>query len=175
MGSDTDTRSREGALHGKDLLASKKSLQDILLVATAFEKTARDFYTALIPRVSKQIRYLVEELAEEEQRHYDLFTELAKSPDINELVHAQVTVPVNDHHFSDYVHMPEIADAPDDQAILQYALAREHAAMEQYRDLANNTESGPIHDLFEFLAIEETKHKRELEKIYYETVHSGGV
>jgi rubrerythrin len=47
--------------------------------------------------------------------------------------------------------------------------------MEQYRELAANTAPGPIHDLFEFLAIEETKHKRELEKIYYETVHSGGV
>ena len=175
MANDSDKRSREGALHGKELLASKKSLEDILHVATAFEKTARDFYTALIPRVSKQIRYLVEELAEEEQRHYDLFTELAKSPDIKQQIRAQVDVPVNDRRFSDYVQAPELGDAPDDQAILQYALGREHAAMEQYRELASNTAPGPIHDLFEFLAIEETKHKRELEKIYYETVHSGGV
>ncbi len=170
-----DARGREGALHGKDLLASKKTLADILHVATAFEKTARDFYTALIPRVSKQIRYLVEELAQEEQHHYDLFMELANSPDLKEQIGASVDVPVNDHRFSDYVHTPELGEAPDDQAILQYALGREHAAMEQYQDLANNTEPGPIHDLFRFLAIEETRHKRELEKIYYETVHSGGV
>ena len=52
---------------------------------------------------------------------------------------------------------------------------REHAAMEQYRSLAQSTESGAIHDLFLFLANEETKHKNELEKLYYEIVHSGGV
>ena len=47
--------------------------------------------------------------------------------------------------------------------------------MEQYRSLAESTEPGPIKDLFEFLANEETKHKAELEKLYYEIVHSGGV
>ncbi|MEZ5541883.1 MAG: ferritin family protein [Pseudomonadota bacterium] len=175
MANDTDARGSEGALHGKDLLASKKSLEDILRVATAFEKTARDFYSALVPRVSKQLRYLVEELAEEEQRHYDLFMQLAGAPDLQQQVRAQVAVPVNDRRFSDYVQAPELGDNPDDQAVLQYALGREHAAMEQYRDLAANTEPGPIHDLFEFLANEETKHKRELEQLYYRVVHSGGV
>lgn len=174
MGNDTGTRG-EGALHGRDLLASKKSLEDILRVATAFEKTARDFYSALIPRVSKRIRYLVEELAAEEQQHYDLFTKLANSPDVHEQISARVDVPVSDRRFSDYVHAPDLGENPDDQTILQYALGREHAAMEQYRDLAAATEPGPIHDLFVFLADEETKHKRELEKIYYETIHSGGV
>ena len=46
--------------------------------------------------------------------------------------------------------------------------------MKQYLDLAKNTEPGPIHDLFQFLANEETKHKCELEKLYYEIVHTGG-
>ena len=47
--------------------------------------------------------------------------------------------------------------------------------MEHYRSLADSTEPGPIQALFEFLANEETQHKAELEKLYYETVHSGGV
>jgi len=47
--------------------------------------------------------------------------------------------------------------------------------MKHYRELAEETAPGPIHDLFEFLANEETKHKQELEKTYYETVYSGGV
>ena len=54
---------------GYKQLQSRTSLKDILSVATEFERTARDVYTALIPRVSKKIRYLVEELAQEEQRH----------------------------------------------------------------------------------------------------------
>ncbi len=49
------------------------------------------------------------------------------------------------------------------------------AILEQYRALADATEPGPIKELFEYLANEETKHKQELEKLYYETVHSGGV
>jgi len=47
--------------------------------------------------------------------------------------------------------------------------------MEQYRSLAESTAPGPIKDLFKFLADEETQHKAELEKLYYEVVHSGGV
>ena len=47
----------------------------------------------------------------------------------------------------------------DDQAVLQYALMREHVAMEQYQSLAETAPDGPIKDLFIFLANEETKHK----------------
>ncbi|MCB1801697.1 MAG: rubrerythrin, partial [Gammaproteobacteria bacterium] len=120
-------------------------------------------------------RWLVEELAQEEQEHFDLFTRLMERDDIHAQVQARIATPTADHKFSDHIHLPDLGDNPDDQAVLQYALGREHAAMEQYRELANSTEPGPIHDLFQFLADEETKHKAELEKIYYEIVHSGGV
>jgi rubrerythrin len=167
--------SGEGHVSGADKLRSRKTLSEILEVATSFEQTARDFYRDLAPRVSKRIRYLVEELAEEEQRHYDLFRELSARPDIAEQVRAQVDTPPSDSKFSDCVHLPDLGEQPDDQAVLQYALGREHAAMEQYRALAESTEPGPIHDLFSFLAEEETRHKLDLEKTYYEVVHSGGV
>mgnify|MGYP001557277746 CR=1 FL=1 len=167
--------SGEGRVSGADKLRSRKTLSEILEVATSFEQTARDFYRDLAPRVSKRIRYLVEELAEEEQRHYDLFRELSARPDIAEQVRAQVDTPPSDSKFSDCVHLPDLGEQPDDQAVLQYALGREHAAMEQYRALAESTEPGPIQDLFSFLAEEETRHKLDLEKTYYEVVHSGGV
>ncbi len=128
----------------------------------------------MIPKVSKNLRYLVEELAEEEQVHFDLFTRLAETIDIEEQIQQQIKVPVEDHRFSDYVHLPDLGDSPDDQTVLQYAMGREDAAMKQYRELANNSEAGPVHDLFEYLANEEAEHKLELEKIYYQTVYSGG-
>ena len=156
-------------------LKSKKSLKEILEVATEFERTARDFYTDLIPKVGKNIRYLVEELAEEEQQHFNLFSCLRQNPEIVRMVTTKIETPVNDHKFSDCIHLPDLGDSPDDKSILQYAMMREHAAMEQYRSLAENAEAGPIRDLFSFLANEETKHKNELEKIYHETVDSGGV
>lgn len=160
---------------GYQRLKAQTSLQDILETATEFERTARDFYAALAPRVSKRIRYLVEELAEEEQRHFDLFTALGARPDIEHQVHQLVDTPASDRRFSDCIHLPELGPHPDDQAVLQYALGREHAAMEQYTALAVATPDGPIRDLFRYLADEETRHKQELEKRYYEIVHSGGV
>jgi rubrerythrin len=156
-------------------LKSKTTLKEILAVATEFERTARDFYADLVPKVRKNMRYLVQELAEEEQRHYDLFTQMAERDDLEQQLQAEVERPVNDHKFSDCIHLPDLGEQPDDQAVLQYALMREHAAMEQYHSLAQSTEAGPIHDLFLYLANEETKHKNELEKLYYATVHSGGV
>ena len=160
---------------GYKKLKAQTSLKDILAVATEFERTARDFYAGLAPKVSKRIRYLVEELAEEEQRHFDLFTALQDRPDIEQQVRQLVDTPASDGRFSDCIHLPELGDHPDDQAVLQYALGREHAAMEQYHSLAESTPPGPIHDLFRYLADEETQHKNELEKRYYEIVHSGGV
>jgi rubrerythrin len=169
-----NTQHEEGHSAAYERIRSKKSLQEILEVATSFEKTAWDFYTALIPKVSKNIRYLVEELAAEEKAHFNLFTNLAKQPDVQAQISQQITTPIEDHRFSDYVHLPDLGEHPDDQAILQYAMGREDAAMKQYRELADSTEAGTAHDLFEFLANEETKHKLELEKLYYETVYSGG-
>ena len=156
-------------------LKPMKTLGEILDVAIEFEQTARDFYSGLIPKVSKQLRYLVEELAEEEQRHFDLFSEIRARPDLESQIGEMVETPASDARFTDCVHLPELGDNPDDQAVLQFALGREHAAIEQYTALAKSTPSGPIRELFIFLADEETLHKNELEKIYYEVVHSGGV
>jgi rubrerythrin len=161
-------------IHGIDRLRGKTSLKEILEVATHFEETARDFYTSLIPKVSKRIRYLVEELAAEEQSHYDLFSALANRPDLAEQVKVEVQRTASDSKFSDCLHLPDLGEHPDDQAVLQYAMGREHAAMTHYGELANSAPEGLIRDLFQYLASEETKHKLELEKIYYETVHRGG-
>ncbi len=165
----------EGHSSGREKLRKSTTVAEILKTATSFEQTARDFYRDLTPKVSKRIRWLVEELAEEEQRHFDLFTELNGRDDLEDAILASVATPAADHKFSDCIHLPDLGESPDDQSVLQYAMGREHAAMEQYRELAETTEPGPIHDLFVFLADEETQHKAELEKVYYEIVHSGGV
>jgi len=158
-----------------DKLGAMTSLRDILAVAVEFERTARDFYTDLIPKVSKNLRYLVEELAQEEQQHFDLFSQMAERKDLEDALQAEIERPASDRKFSDCIHLPDLGEKPDDQSVLQYALMREHAAMEQYTALAQATAPGPLKDLFQYLANEETKHKNELEAIYYKTIHSGGV
>lgn len=157
-----------------DILKSKKSLGEIFDVALSFERTARDFYRELLPQVSKQIRYLVEELAQEEQRHLDLFSKMKDSQDLVIKIKQMIDIPVNDGAFSDAVHLPELGEKPDDQKVLQYAMWREHTAMEHYRALSKSTPQGAIRDLFTFLADEETRHKTELEKLYYELISHGG-
>ncbi len=160
--------------HGIERLRDKTSLKEVLEVATHFEESARDFYTVLIPKVSKRIRYLVEELATEEQAHFDLFSALAQRADIAAQVREEIQRTASDSRFSDCIHLPDLGDQPDDQAVLQYAMGREHAAMTHYGELANTAPAGPIRDLFAYLASEETRHKLELEKLYYETIHRGG-
>lgn len=155
-------------------LRNTTSLKEILEVATHFEESARNFYTDLIPKVSKRIRFLVEALAEEEQHHYDLFNNLAQRDDIAGQIKQEMQRTAADSKFSDCIQLPDLGSSPDDQAVLQYAMGREQAAMDHYTELAESAPEGPIKDLFVFLAKEETEHKLELEKLYYELIHRGG-
>lgn len=159
----------------KEKLFGLTTVKEIMDTATSFEVVARDFYKALAPKVSKNIRWLVDELAEEEQGHVDLFTKLANDPKVSDVMAAKIQRPVADGKFSDCVQVPDLGENPDDQTVLQYALLRETAAMEQYTELAETAPEGPLKEAFTFLANEEAEHKEELEKIYYEVVHSGGV
>ena len=168
------TINKQGHSKSYNKLQETKTLEEILTIAISFEKTARDFYTNMIPKVSKNIRYIVEELAEEEQLHFDLFTELKNNPEVQKQLDERVKTPTEDHKFTDYVQLLDLGDNPDDQAILQYAVAREDAAMKQYQDLAKSAPAGQLKKTFQFLALEEAEHKLELEKKYYELVHSGG-
>ncbi len=163
----------EGHKSAHDRLKGLKSLEDILETAMSFEKTARDFYTALREKVSKPLRELVTDLALEETEHFELFRSIRDHADTQAHLQDLVEIPAEDHKFSDYVQSPDLGSAPDDQAILQYALAREDAAAKQYAALAETAPEGPVRDLFRFLANEELRHKGELEKRYYEIVHSG--
>lgn len=161
--------------HGYKTLKPLTSIREVLETATAFERTARDFYAALVPKVSKNLRDLVEELVEEEQGHVDLFSGWAEREDLAGFLETRIQRPASDRRFSDCIQVPDLGDAPDDQTVLQYALTRENAAMEQYTALAEETPDGVLKDLFRVLADEETKHKNELEVLYYKVVHSGGV
>lgn len=161
----------EGFVQSAEKLQKMKTLDEILKTAASFEHTAKNFYTDLIPKVSKRIRWLVEELAAEEEQHYKLFTALSEKIVDDTSLQIKVSTPSSDGKFTDCLHVPELGDSPDDQEVMLYALGREQAAMEQYRALADSTDPGEIHDLFEYLANEETKHKAELEKLYYELIH----
>ena len=160
---------------GYEKLKTMTTIREVLETATAFERTARDFYSDLVPKVSKNLRYLVEELVEEEQEHFDLFSGWAEREDFAVFLETRIKRPASDRKFSDCIQVPDLGENPDDQTVLQYALTRESAAMEQYQALAEEAPPGSLKQLFQMLAEEETKHKNELEALYYQVVHSGGV
>ena len=164
-------QNQEGHSEAYQKLSRKKTLNEIFEVAISFEKIAHEFYSSLIPKVSKNIRYLVEELADEEKQHYDLFNDLKADPEVLAQLNEKIKIPIDDHKFSNYIHLPNLNDHIDDQTILQYALGREDAAMKQYQQLAESAPEGSLKSVFQFLAYEETQHKRELEKKYYQLVH----
>lgn len=159
----------------KKILGEVTSVDAILETVAEFDMEAHSFYTDLVPKVTKNIRYIVEDLARSELAHITMIRDLRKNPDVASHICDAVAVPQADNKFSDAVHAPELGDDPDDQAVLQYALAREQIAIEEYSELAETTPPGPLHDAFQFLANEERKHKADLEALYYEIVHSGGV
>ena len=80
---------------------------DMTILQTS-QETARDFYRDLAPKVSKRIRWLVDELAEEEQRHFDLFNELMQRDDLHDQVRARIATPAADRRFSDHIHLPDL-------------------------------------------------------------------
>ncbi len=95
---------------------------------------------------------------------------------LNNTLSEKTEILLSDHQFSDYIHLLNLAEKPDDQGVLRYAYGREQAVMVQYAALVVNIPSGPIADLFQFLVNnQEMEHKKERKKIYYEADHSGGV
>ena len=153
-------------------LRGKTSIGGILEIAILFEQAAYELYTELSKSVSKNLIPLVEEFAAEEKNHVAMLKGLSSNPQAQIQIAMLIERPPSDHRFSDYIHVPEIGELPDDQTIFQYALGREQVAMEQYASLAVETPAGPIHDLFNYLAHEEMRHKQELEKRYYELFHN---
>lgn len=156
-------------------LSKMTTVEEVLETVAEFDREAHSFYVDLVPKVSKSIRYIVEDLARGELDFIIRLRDLAKSDDLRDHLKDAIMRPRIDRKFSDAIQAPELGENPDDQAVLQYALARKQVAIEEYSELAANTPPGAMHEVFSFLANEESKHKTELEALYYQIVHSGGV
>ena len=148
-------------------LKTKTSIAEILETASSFEYTAFIFYSSLQDKIDPSLRPFVQELAEEEKNHFELFQGLSRHP--HALAHYAdlVKTPPGNHRFTDYVRPPPPTEFPDNKAIFLYAMGREQTALEQYSALAQATE-GPIQDLFYYLAHEEMEHVKKLQKRYEE-------
>jgi rubrerythrin len=165
---------REGDAGKREQLRETSSVLEVIDVAIQFEEAAAAFYQQLIPRVSKPLRWLVSTLAEEEEEHAARLREMHKRPDLQQLLERHLQQLRIDPRFSDALQTPDLEAVRDEQALLEYALSREQLALEQYRQLAQESLPGPLRELFQWLANEEIDHKGELEKRYYALVYRGG-
>ncbi|PIE07030.1 MAG: rubrerythrin [Rhodobacterales bacterium] len=156
-------------------LSEMTTAEEVLEAVAEFDRVAHEFYLDLIPKVSKSIRYIVEELAQAELEHIVRIRTLAQSDEMAGHMKDAIRRPEADRRFSAAIQTPDLGDKPDDQDVLRYALSLEQVAIDEYTELAANTPPGPLHEVFSYLANEEMKHKSEVEALYYEIVHSGGV
>lgn len=163
----------EGQPNSWERLLASKTLAEILGAAISFERTARDFYRRLSPTVGEDVGRLLEELAEQEQQHYDLFKQLAQSKDIATEIDKRIKPPESDARYTRYIELPDLGTDPDELTILRYAMTREQIAMEQYQELSETTPTGPVQELFAYLCNEEKQHKRVLQELYDQVLSSG--
>lgn len=160
-------------VNGKGRSSSKESLSEILQVAILYERTAHSFYCDLAPKVSENLRGLLDVLIKEEEEHVNLFTSLLSHPGIKDYLSLMVNIPESNERFADAFSVQDLGDSPDEKRVLRYAITREQISMEQYSTLAKEFGSGAIRDVFLYMSQQEREHKQELERLYNRAVQSG--
>jgi rubrerythrin len=134
------------------------SLEQVLETAMAFEAAAHRFYRELAEKVREEIRPLVRELANEEERHYEQLRSLVRNENLVDHLLKRIDSPPTLPAFDALVCIPELPDDPIDEDVLTYAAHRERIAYEHYGYLAETTPAGPVQALFQLLRDEEVGH-----------------
>lgn len=125
--------------------------------ATAFEKAAFDDYGKLAAQAEDpRLRLLLEELAVEEQGHFDRISGYKHK-------HGEASLPnVDAFNLPERMEMPANA-GNDDKSIIAYAINHETATINFYRELAHLTPVPTLKKAFLELAAEEQQHLARLE------------
>ncbi|MCF8303509.1 MAG: ferritin family protein [Bacteroidales bacterium] len=143
-----------------------KSIDDILDFAIQSEQEAVDFYTGLADNArSEDMKQVFQQFAKEEMGHKAKLTNI-KEQGLYEIKKDKVT----DLKISDYVVNVEPSPDMNYQEALVVAMNKEKAAFRLYSDLADRAMNGDMRELFQSLALEESRHKLRFELEYDEFV-----
>ncbi len=148
-----------------------KSVDEILDFAIAKEEEAYQFYTDWVEKLDNPtMREVFQEFAQQEMGHKEKLLKVkeGKMP----LTVSPTGVP--DLKISDYLVEVKPHAAVSYQEALIVAMQREKAAFRLYNDLAAQTESGELRNLFLALAQEEARHKLRLEIAYDDLLYPEG-
>lgn len=138
------------------------SLEEILDFAIGEEQAAIDFYQLLsLQTKNQEMKKIFQSYAEEEMKHKSKLLEV-KSTGINTFSSAEVM----DLKIADY--LIEIKPEPDMsyQDALILAMKKEKSAFKLYSALSERTDNQEMKELFQLLALEESKHKLRFELEY---------
>lgn len=142
------------------------TVEEILDYAIDQEQKAADFYESFAMRAEKAgMKKMLLEFAEEEKRHKERLRAVKTGE--HKLTPEKEVL---DLKVSDYLVEVDASDNISYQDALIFAMKRERAAFELYRDMAAKVEDTNLKQIFLGLAKEESKHKLFFETEYEERV-----
>lgn len=142
------------------------SITEVLDFAVAKEEEARDFYLEWADEVrNSSIKEVLKEFAGEEQKHKDLILKVKAGGTFKTKAEEIIDLKIGDYF---------VQTNPDEtmsyQDALQVAIQREIGAQELYKYLSGRSSDQTMKELFDKLALEESKHKQRLEQMFDEDV-----
>ena len=143
-----------------------KDVDAILIFAIEQEQKAVDFYTGLAKEAhSEEMKKVFLEFAGEEIKHKQRLTRIRE-----EGVFTMPKQKVTDLKIADYVIDVKASGKLSYEDTLILAMKREKAAFKLYSALAERAPNDELKDIFETLAMEESRHKLRFELEYDEFV-----
>lgn len=142
------------------------TLKGVIEFALEKEAEAEGLYNNLADRIgSARAKTIFTELASEEHEHYSALQNLDVA-----LIGEKRLQDIPDLKISDYLH--DVAYEPDMsyQDILVLAMKSEEHSHALYKGLAEHSDDTELKNLFEFLAMQEARHKLRIETEYDEYI-----
>ncbi len=144
----------------------RSQFEETLEFAIRKEQEAVDAYAAAAQMVTRaNIADMLRGLAKQEEGHKRRLIAI----DMTGVTEAHIR-DIPDLKIAEYADDAGFSPTMDYQQVLTVAMKREEAARDLYRHLASISGESELRELFEFLAVEEAKHKLLLEQEYDENV-----
>jgi len=145
--------------------SAKLEVKKVLEIGLAMEIAARDFYRkAAAGSKHPGTRQMLEELAEEEERHLTMFKAALRGEDVD--FGAEAPAPGQDLKLGETLTQPTLEAGSDSADALVVAINAEMQAITFYSDSARALEGTPAAKMLWGLVEEEKAHKARLERLY---------
>lgn len=141
--------------------------REIIEFAIRSEVEAKEYYQQVAAKTSNDmVKKLFLEFAEEEVKHEQLLTDILNNNEAT--VNFKKT---QDYKLSETIPDPDMSGRVTMADIIAVAMKREERAMNMYLNLAKDSSSATIKELFSGLADMERGHKVKLEQAYTDVAY----